>query len=105
MDAWGNGAKHIKASQIFTPKWKAEETINDINQGRPSMTSGCPIVAKFVNRSGYILVDGNHRVLEEKHLDRVWVVAEDWKFRAESHTEFISVKEARELFNKSKRGN
>lgn len=89
--------KRVPASKIFSSKWKIEETIEDIEQGRLSQSSGAPLVAKFSNRSGYVLVDGHHRVLEEHPLNEVWVEVQDWKYRADSSVEFMSVKQARKL--------
>lgn len=97
---WGKGTKKVKVSSILSPEWKINETVSDINEGRLSKSSGPPVVAKFSNRTGYILVDGHHRMLESHQLDHAWVEVADFRFRAEPDTKFMSIKRAYKLFRK-----
>ena len=96
-ETWGDGARHIRATDIHTLKWKAEEVIENLLEGRLSRSSGPPVVAKFSNRRGYLLVDGHHRIVEEYPLDRVWVRVEDWKWAALVDDSYLNIKEFRNV--------
>lgn len=53
----------INLSQLYSPRWKIDETLADIAAGRLSRTRA-PLRVTRMGRGKYFLMDGNHRVQE-----------------------------------------
>jgi hypothetical protein len=54
---------NVKLSQLYSPRWKIDETRADIAAGRTSRTKA-PLRVTRMGRGKYFLMDGNHRVQE-----------------------------------------
>jgi hypothetical protein len=53
----------VDIGKLYSPEWKIKETLDDLRNNKPSMTSGAIRVSKIGNGRLFVL-DGNHRVVE-----------------------------------------
>lgn len=53
----------VKLSQLWSPRWKVEETNADISAGRLSRTKE-PLTLSKMGRGRYFVINGNHRAQE-----------------------------------------
>jgi hypothetical protein len=53
----------VKASQLYSPQWKIEDTKKNLEKGLLSRTEG-PITVSKIGPGKYYLMNGHHRVLQ-----------------------------------------
>ena len=69
----------VALKQLFSPLWKIQETLKDIDEGKVSKNNGIVKVSKMGNGK-YFIIDGNHRVVEaiQRGEDSIIVVLDEF---------------------------
>lgn len=58
-----NSSFKVPLDSLYSPKWKVEESYNEILKGELSRTDG-PIKVSKIGRNKFFVIDGNHRTIE-----------------------------------------